>query len=95
METPSEREYFEEDIKTENDEEEKPILNFMSHVCSICHKVYKSNAGLSTHIKSAHERVKYSCDQCEKQFTRQGDVKTHIQSVHESVKYLVINVANN
>ena len=48
-------EYFEEVIKTENDDEEKYNSNFTSHLCNICQKVYQSNAGLSTHIKYEHE----------------------------------------
>ena len=60
-------EYFEEDIKTENDEEKKQKSNFMSHVCNICHKVYKSKSSLSTHIKSVHKGIEYKCDQCEYQ----------------------------
>ena len=34
-------EYFEDDIKTENNEEQKQKSNFMIPVCNICHKVYK------------------------------------------------------
>ena len=85
METPKnsslfDNEYFEEEIKTENDEEEKPNLTLMSHLCNICHKVYKSNAGLSTHIKSVHEENRYSCDQCQYKARAKSDLKRHIQS---------------
>ena len=77
-------EYFEEDIKIEDDLKEKQILR---HVCKICQRVYKSNANVSTHIQSVHKQNKYPCDQCEYQATGKGHLKTHILSVHEKVKY--------
>ena len=88
-------EYFEEDIKTENDEEEKQNLNFRNHLCNICQKVYKSKASRSTHIKSAHEERSYPCDQCQYKARAKGNLKSHIQSVHAESSILVINVANN
>ena len=80
-------EYFEEDIKTENDDEEEYKPDFIIHVCNICQKVYKSMSGLSGHIKSVHKELKYPCDQCDKRFTQEGHLKTHIQSVHENINY--------
>ena len=53
-------ECFEEDIKTEIDDKKQCNSNFISSTCNICQKVYESKAGLSNHIKSAHEEWSWS-----------------------------------
>ena len=57
----------------------------VDHLCVICNKYFKSNGALKGHIKSVHEKIKYSCNQCDHQATSQGNLKTHIQSVHEKI----------
>ena len=51
--------------------------------------------GMTMHIQSKHEGVKYACNQCDHQATRQSNLTQHIQSVHEGVKYAVTSVTNN
>ena len=84
-------EYFEEDIKTEDDYEEKKGISSVPEgqkfSCPQCGKKFTQNRNLKTHIQSVHEKVKYPCYLCGKQLTRQDHLKTHIQSVHEKVNF--------
>ena len=41
---------------------------------------------LYTHIKGAHEGLKYHCNDCEA--TQRGTLTTHIKAVHEGLKDL-------
>ena len=80
-------EYFEEDIKTENDDKGKQNEKLSIHFCNICQKEYKSKASLSIHTISVHKEKRLPCNQCGKQFTEQGSLKKHTKSVHVKVKY--------
>ena len=43
---------------------------------------------LYTHIKGAHEGLKYYCNDCDYKATYRGTLTTHIKAVHEGLKYL-------
>ena len=43
---------------------------------------------LYTHIKGAHEGLKYYCNDCDYKATHRGTLTTHIKAVHEGLKYL-------
>ena len=43
---------------------------------------------LCTHIKGAHEELKYYCNDCDYKATHRGTVTTHIKAGHEGLKHL-------
>ena len=43
---------------------------------------------LYTHIKGAHEGLKYHCNDCDYEATQRGTLTTHIKAVHEGLKDL-------
>ena len=43
---------------------------------------------LYTHIKGAHEGLKYYCNDCDYKATHRGTLTTHIKAVHEGLKDL-------
>ena len=43
---------------------------------------------LYTHIKGAHEGLKYYCNDCDYKATYRGTLTTHIKAVHEGLKDL-------
>ena len=43
---------------------------------------------LHTHIKGAHEGLKYYCNDCDYKATHRGTVTTHIKAGHEGLKHL-------
>ena len=51
--------------------------------CNKCGAVFRFRIGLSQHIKSVHEGVKYDCNQCDYRATQQSHLTQHIHSVHE------------
>ena len=48
------KEYFEEEIKTENDDEENQKGQLSIHSCKICQEEYKSKDNLYMHTNSVH-----------------------------------------
>ena len=51
--------------------------------CNECNAIYKSKSGLYSHIKTAHEGVKYDCNQCDYRATHQSNLTKHIRLVHK------------
>ena len=45
-----------------------------------------NKSSIYTHIRAAHEGVKYPCEECEYQATQKGDLDRHRKSVHEGIK---------
>ena len=53
------------------------------------HVINNLHAGsLYTHIKGAHEGLKYYCNDCDYKATHRGTVTTHIKAGHEGLKHL-------
>ena len=49
--------------------------------CHHCHKICRSKAGLTTHIRRMHERsalkVTFPCDKCDRIFKQEGNLRNH------------------
>ena len=55
--------------------------------CDQCDKVFATDRGLSFHVKSIHEGVRYNCSKCEYQGTTKPNLYAHIRSKHEKQSY--------
>ena len=45
---------------------------------------------LYTHIKGAHEGLKYYCNDCDYKATHKGTLTTHIKAVHEGSIFVMM-----
>ena len=83
MESTENREYFEEDVKMDIDEETR--LHFLNHSCETCNKYFNSSGALRKHIQYVHTEIRYPCNQCEYKATKTNTDMTHRESIHEGV----------
>jgi len=62
--------------------------------CEQCGQVYKTAAGLSQHIKVAHDKVRYYCDEpgCDKEFNTKNSQLSHKLCVHKNTRAFICSV---
>jgi len=58
-----------------------------SLICDDCGVVYRSNLGLTRHIESVHELVRYECNHCEYKANHKSGLRYHINMTHQGVQY--------
>ena len=46
-------------------------------ICKYCGKKFVQREGMSCHIKTIHEGIRYQCDLCEKSFSQLPNLKAH------------------
>ena len=47
--------------------------------CPMCEKVFTQKNNLNRHVKTVHEKVRYSCKSCEKSYSRQDNAHSHMK----------------
>ena len=57
------------------------------HQCRQCNKSYGSSDHLMRHVKSVHEKIRFSCKNCEKSFHSKSNLLRHVKSNHEKIGY--------
>lgn len=53
-------------------------------LCTICLEPFKVKRNMLRHVKSQHERVKFTCNVCLKTYTRKYNLIKHVKDVHSN-----------
>ena len=51
-----------------------------------CDRLFANKRTIYEHIKSVHEKIRFSCDHCDFQTAKKNNLKVHIQAKHEGIK---------
>ena len=52
--------------------------------CQQCNKNFKTEAILSAHTVSVHDKKRHSCSKCDKTFAQAGGLVKHMRNVHSN-----------
>ena len=50
--------------------------------CNLCNKLFSNQSNLRKHIRSVHEKMKFTCEICGKEVSRKDKLQRHKLSVH-------------